>query len=571
MKFHVLAVDFDGTLAHHGHVDETTVDALVRLRKSGRRLVMVTGRLLSPLQAAFPEVSIFDLVVAENGALLYNPDTGEERPLVDAPPREFVEKLTDRGVEVREVGHVIVATHVPFESPTLETIRDMALELQIVFNKGAVMVLPTGVNKASGLRAALAELGFSRHNTMGMGDAENDEAFLRLCGASIAVDNALDPVKKIADLVVSGRASAGVVQVIERLLEDDLKELHGGQRRSFQLGTNLAGEDVLVPVYGTRMLVTGDSAGGKSKLAVSILEQLIETEFQTCVIDPEGDFQTVGKAIVLGTVERAPTPEEVIQVVEQPDKTCVVSLFAVESDKQPAAFGQLIRPLQEHRIRTGRPHWNIVDEAHYPLSPAWAPLEELHLEQWRSVMYITAFPKKMPTPVLKNLDLFVAIGEKPDELLAEYCELVGVAKPELKPPDDGQMHRAIAWWREKGDPFWLRRPAPKGEHLRHRHQYFEGDMDPPDRFYFRGPKGELNLAAGNLRTFMELATGVDDETWLYHLHRGDYAEWFRDTIRDEELAVTAEQMQETDNIAAKNSRERINEMIRKLYIKELAT
>ena len=195
MKFHVLAVDYDGTLADNGYVDAATVDALVRLRQSGRHVVLVTGRLLAPLLDAFPEVALCDLVVAENGAILYNPDTRSERLLAEAPPREFVETLRTRGVHVSEVGRVVIATCVPYETLTLETIRDTSLELQIVFNKGAV-VLPTGVNKASGLRAALIELGLSPHNTVGIGDAENDGAFLRLCEASAAVDNALDAGKK---------------------------------------------------------------------------------------------------------------------------------------------------------------------------------------------------------------------------------------------------------------------------------------------------------------------------------------------------------------------------------------
>jgi HAD superfamily hydrolase (TIGR01484 family) len=569
MKFHVLAVDYDGTLANNGYVDRATVDALVRLRHSGRHIVLVTGRLLAPLLAAFPEVAICDLVVAENGALLYNPDTREERPLDEPPPREFVEKLSERGVHVSEVGRVIVATHVPFETPTLETIRDLGLELQIVFNKGAVMVLPTGVNKASGLRAALTELGLSRHNTVGMGDAENDEAFLRLCEASVAVDNALDAVKRTADIVVSGTASAGVVQVVEKLLADDLAELHHRPGRGFQLGNTLDGEPICVPVYGTRMLVTGDSAGGKSKLAVTILDQLIEAEYQACVIDPEGDFQTVERAIILGTVERTPTPEEVIRVIEQPDKSCVVSLFATKTEEQPATFSQLYRVLQDHRVRTGRPHWSIVDEAHYPITPTWKTIEELHLEDWHSVMYVTAFPNKLPPSVLTSIDLFVAIGDDPAKLLAAYCQLIGAHPPELAPPEDGQVHRAIAWWRAEGSPFWFRRPPARGEHLRHRHQYFDGEMDPADRFYFRGPNGKLNLAAGNLRTFMELAEGVDDETWLYHLRRGDYARWFRDAIQDVELAAVAQQLQNPADGSAKNSRERIGEMIQKLYVKEL--
>src|SRR5450432_997999 len=306
MLYHALAVDYDGTLATNGLVDDATVDALLRLRQSGRRLVLVTGRLLEPLLAAFPQVGLCDLVIAENGALLYDPDTGTERPLVDPPPREFVEKLTERGVPVQEVGRVIIATCVPYETQVLETICDMSLELQILFNKGAVMVLPTGVNKASGLRAALLELGLSTHNAVGIGDAENDLAFLKLCDASAAVDNALETVKKQVDIVLRSAASAGVVELIEQLIADDLQALHDRPDRGILLGSEIGGAEVRIPVYGTRVLVTGDSAGGKSKLAVGMLEQLMEGEYQTVVIDPEGDFQTVEGPIVLGTLERAP-------------------------------------------------------------------------------------------------------------------------------------------------------------------------------------------------------------------------------------------------------------------------
>ncbi|MFN0056025.1 MAG: HAD hydrolase family protein [Planctomycetales bacterium] len=569
MKFHVLAADYDGTLADNGYVEATTVDALVRLRQSGRHVVMVTGRLLAPLLDAFPEVALCDLVVAENGALLYDPKTRTERPLAEAPPREFLETLRTRGVQVSEVGRVIIATCVPYETLTLETIRDAALELQIVFNKGAVMVLPTGVNKASGLRAALMELGLSPHNAVGIGDAENDGAFLKLCEASAAVDNALDALKGQADITVKGAGGKGVVELIDRLIADDLKELHHRPGRGILLGTDLAGEALWIPVYGTRMLVTGDSAGGKSKLAVSILSQLIESGYQTCVIDPEGDFQAVEGAIVLGTRKQSPSPEEVMQVICKPDMSCVVSLFGTETHEQPAQFGRLYRALQDHRIRTGRPHWNIIDEAHYPISASGVGIDELHFEDWRSVMYVTAFPQQMPRTVLSNIDLFVTIGDDPAKLLAEYCELLGIKSPELKPPADSEKHRAVAWWRGKGAPFWFRRSSLQGEHQRHRHQYFDGEMDPANQFYFRGPKGLLKLAAGNLRTFMQLADGVDDETWIYHLQRGDYADWFRTAIQDEKLAVLAEQLHRTDGVSAKESRKRISELIQKLYVNEL--
>ena len=94
-------------------------------------------------------------------------------------------------------------------------------------------------------------------------------------------------------------------------------------------------------------------------------------------------------------------------------------------------------------------------------------------------------------------------------------------------------------------------------------------MDPENQFHFRGPEGKLNLAAQNLRTFMQLAEGVGDETWLYHLNRGDYAPWFRDSIQDAALARVAEQLQHADDVSAQDSRNQIIEMIRKLYVKEI--
>jgi hypothetical protein len=182
-------------------------------------------------------------------------------------------------------------------------------------------------------------------------------------------------------------------------------------------------------------------------------------------------------------------------------------------------------------------------------------------------MYITAHPEQLPRNVLSAVDLFVAISIEPAKLLREYCELLGEKTPKLEPSPDAEAHRAIAWWRRKRMPFWFQRLTPRGEHQRHLHQYFDGEMDPADCFYFRGPSGALNLAAGNLRTFMQLAAGVDELTWRYHLKQGDYARWFREKIQDQELAAVAERLQR-QKIAPKDSRNQMLEMIRKTYVRQ---
>jgi hypothetical protein len=55
-------------------------------------------------------------------------------------------------------------------------------------------------------------------------------------------------------------------------------------------------------------------------------------------------------------------------------------------------------------------------------------------------------------------------------------------------------------------------------------------------FYFRGPNNRHNIKAQNLAIFSQIAEGIDEETWLFHLRRGDYSRWFRDAVKDSYLA-----------------------------------
>ncbi len=214
----VLATDYDGTLATHGFVGPTTREALRRLRAAGWRLLMVTGRVMPELMDVFPELELFDLVVAENGALLYRPEGGEERLLAAPPPASFVETLQARGVAPLSIGRVIVATLEENEEAVTEAIEAGGHALEIILNKGSVMVLPAGIDKTSGLQAAMDELGLPMDSVVGVGDAENDRAFLDACGYSVAVANALPELKEHVDLVTRGRHGEGVEELIASLL-----------------------------------------------------------------------------------------------------------------------------------------------------------------------------------------------------------------------------------------------------------------------------------------------------------------------------------------------------------------
>ena len=222
-RYLALATDYDGTIATHGRVDADTVAALRRARTAGIRMILVSGRELESLARTFEQFDVFDRMVLENGALLYDPATGEERSLCDPPPARLITRLEERGVHPISVGRVIVATFEPYESAVLQAIRDLGLEHQVIFNKGAVMVLPPGVNKATGLTEALSELGIDPLSTVAVGDAENDHALLALCGIGAAVANAIDSLKVEADVVTQGDHGAGVAELIDLLLSGALE------------------------------------------------------------------------------------------------------------------------------------------------------------------------------------------------------------------------------------------------------------------------------------------------------------------------------------------------------------
>lgn len=221
MRYRALACDYDGTLASRGVVEPATADALESVRASGRKLVLVTGRQVPDLLKLFPRADLFDRIVAENGAVVSSPSEGTERTLAGAAPQRLVTALRNRGVTPLSVGRVIVATNAAHERAVLDAIEELGIGFHLILNKGSVMVLPAGIDKATGLEAALRELGISRHSTVGVGDAENDLAFLRWCGYAVAVANALPAVKADADLVTLGEHGAGVVELIRDLVARD--------------------------------------------------------------------------------------------------------------------------------------------------------------------------------------------------------------------------------------------------------------------------------------------------------------------------------------------------------------
>jgi hypothetical protein len=568
MHYVALATDFDGTLARDGRVPEATLAAMERLRLAGRKLILVTGRELDDLQRVFPELDRFDRLVLENGGLLYRPDTRETVELGPPPPPAFVERLRERGVPRISVGRVVVATWRPHEDTVLEAIRDMGLEHHIIFNKDAVMVLPSGINKAVGLERALSDLGLAPHNVVGVGDAENDHAFLMRCGCSVAVANALDSLKEEVDLVTGAARGEGVLELVERMLDDDLASLDPALRRHrVLLGERLdreGREPVYLPPLRHDVLITGTSGGGKTNMTTAVIEGLLDLGHQVCVLDPEGDYEQMPGLLRLGDATRPPSLPEAMTALEDPGRSVALDLLGIPAADRPAFLAGLLAEFHGLRSRTGRPHWLVVDEAHHMLPCEGGPAADALGGDVKGLFMITVEPEHLARRALSVADRVIAVGREPGRTLRRYAELVGVSAPDIGEVELGK-HEALLWDpRGGGTPVHFRAKEPRADHKRHLRKYAEGSLAPEKSFYFRGPEGRLNLRAQNLTLFVQLSEGVDDETWLHHLRRGDYSRWFADSIGDEELAAEAGEAENAGG-SAEDSRRRVLDAVNRRY------
>ena len=567
MRYIALATDYDGTLASHGNAAEETLAMLRRVLASGRKLVLVTGRQLPDLRNVFPQLDLFQSVVAENGALLYRPESRQERLLAEPPPEAFLRLLRDRNVPF-SAGRGIVATWEPHQDEVLKAIHDLGLELQVIFNKGAVMVLPSGVNKATGLKAALDELCISSHNVVGVGDAENDHALLAACECGVAVANALPFLQERADVVTDGRNGAGVRELAEKLLADDLSEFDAKLKRHFiVLGRHIDDNNQEIRISPSRnsILVTGPSASGKSTVVAGLIEQLAAQGYQFCLIDPEGDYEDFAGTLTLGTAKERPDVRAVTKALEAPHQSVVVNLMGIPVSERPQFFSSLLPAIQDVRARTARPHWLVIDEAHHLLPSSWSPASTTVPQVLEGTILITVHPDHVSPAALKPVNILIAVGTSPLQSFRSFANTQQITAPS---GSDAELKsgEALVWCRQDSVPPIHVRTVPGTEdRRRHVRNYAEGELSPEQSFYFRGAADKLNLRAQNLMTFLQLGEGVDDETWSFHLRKGDYSRWLQKVVKDAELAANVSRIEQDQRLSPSESRARIREVIESRY------
>lgn len=556
MFFLGVAVDYDGTIAQHGSVDADTLAALERIRASGRRLVLVTGRQLEAITAAFPHYRMFDRLVLENGAVLHDPAEDRTEVLSAPPDVRLVDLLRRRATVPIEVGRSIVAGWEPDQAVFLEAVHTLGLEVQLIFNKGALMLLPTGVNKASGLRAAAKEMGVKPSALVGMGDAENDHSFLSICGCSCAVSNAVASLKAEVDLVAPNDHGAGVQWLADRLLALD-SAMVPGDRHGLPIGTSSEGAVIRLLAHQGNVLVVGPSGTGKSSLVALICEAAWRGGLGFSAIDPEGDYPRLQGASVLD-LGRPGTAMDEYDTLLAAEINPVVLLRGVEASKRADFIRSAIQMAVASNARGGHPAYLVVDEAHEGLGSANA----LPDAGGPCIVLATLSPRLISAEALETIWTIIAFGADALALVAEFCAMTDTPMPDLG--RNAPLPMALIW-RRGGVLTGFVPHSPQRRHVRHAGKYATGDVGRERSFYFRGRHNTHLVAAKNLYEFIEAARRLPTDVWSHHLRTGDVSRWFRGVVRDDRLADLADALARAERHDPAESLSQLSGLITERY------
>jgi hypothetical protein len=397
-----------------------------------------------------------------------------------------------------------------------------------------------------------------------VGDAENDHAFLASCECAVAVANALESVKARADFVAAADHGAGVVELIDRMIASDLAELNPRLTRyDLVIGRAETGADVRLAPHEGVLLIAGPSGGGKTTVTTALLERLCDATYQFCVVDPEGDYHEFPGAIALRGSDGRALADEALRVLDRPSENAVVSLLDLRLEDRPPFLQFLLPRLLELRAATGRPHWIVIDEAHHLLPSSWRPSESIVPGQLNKIALVTVHPDHVAPSALGLVDTLIVVGREPQATVDAFAS--GRGDPVIRLPAHEEDPN-LAWFIRVGaPPLRFRGFEPAADRRRHQRKYAEGELGEDRSFYFRGAEGRLNLRAQNLELFMQLADGVDDETWRYHLRQHDVSHWFRTVIKDESLAAEALGIEARDDLSPNDSRASIRAAIQRRY------
>ena len=563
MKLATVALDYDGTIAVDGVMNPQVRDAIAQLRVHGIAVVLVTGRRLSDLKGVAGDLECFNAVVAENGAVLYFPDSQRHTVIGHAPSPRFVEGVRQLGINFA-VGESIVETDAVHVLSLIQLIRTLQLPLMLAFNRSRMMIVPPGVSKSVGLARVLSTMRLSVHNAIGIGDAENDHDLLDACEVGVAVEWGSPALRSVADEIIPGNGPHAVASYLRGLAHQVRLSASQMGRRRLQLGHQHDGRPVQLAVRGRTVIIAGEPGSGKSWLAGLHCEQLILQGYCLCIIDPEGDYlslESLPGVMLMGGGDPPPRTRELFQALRYPDVSIVIDLSKLSHPDKDEYLRELLPTLAAMRRQTGLPHKILLDEAHYYLgAPEGRRLIDAELAGYILVTYrVSGIDEEVRTAA----DTVVMVTRETDpqeqQTLSHMCEAVGTRVDPTLFQQLGISEAALlpGVAEAHGDVQRFNIGPRITSHVRHRAKYLDMPVSEPHGFVFTHDGGP-GPRARSLKEFVERLAELSDGDLAPHLQRHDFSRWIGHVFRDLPLAARVRALE--GRLAIERPRDLVNDI-----------
>ncbi len=542
MKFSALAIDYDGTIAVDGVLNPAVRTAIGELRCNGVAVILVTGRRLLDLERVAGDLSCFDAVVAENGAVLQFPASGRHVLISHPSSAAVVDELRRAQIDFR-TGECVIETDAAAAPAVLDVVRRTEQPLILAFNRGRLMVLPQAVAKSTGLRQALFALRLSIHNTIGIGDAENDHDLLDACEVGVAVGWGSPALRAIADEVIPGTDPGAVADYLRTVSRQPRLSAAQMGRRRLLLGHEHNGDHVSLAIRGRTVLIAGEPGSGKSYVAGLLAEQLILQGYSVCVIDPEGDYRSLEVlpgVIVLGGDDPPPHARELTRALRHPDVSIVIDLSKLAHLAKVEYIETALPILVGLRRRTGLPHRILLDEAHYFLGGPDA--EHLIDPELAGYTLVTYRISGLHPSIRRPQDAVVIVTRETDPretaVLREMCSQCGSGElpavfSTLSDNEAALLPGAIE---AQGRVRRFELAPRMTEHVRHQHKYLDMPVAEQHAFVFTAD-GHPVAHARTLKAVTGLLLTLPPSVVEGHVRRHDISRWISDVFRDHPLAT----------------------------------
>lgn len=567
-----IATDHDGTLTDHGDLSVRTRAQLAQARSSGLAVVLVTGRRWSELRSIVPGVeALFDAVVCENGAVI--DIGGDHHPLHPPIEPKLIDDLVGAGVPVIR-GEVIAAVPPGWDELVDAIVARSGGDTQIVRNRGEVMLLPAGCNKATGAKRALEVLGISLHNAFGIGDAENDVALLDACGWAATPATGLRSLHDHVDVVLDHGPDEALGDVLGLIAAP---ERPLARRSAVSIGRDQHGREVTIPGGDVRLLVTGGTRAGKSYFTGALVEELILREYAVLVLDPEGDYATLdapsGPFIIAARADEDQTGR-VVELLEHRFSSVVVDLTAVPIRARTSQVRRIAVDVDDLRSRTGSPQWVVIDEAHLLLGDERSR-DRLIGSSALGCCLVTYQPHEFDAAVLAMVDVALIIpGAEFDDgaALSALADIAGAPTAALL----DHVRRcatgeAVVLRRGSSELAIVRLRGRRSRHTRHREKYLTAPLDDRLWFHFRRSAGDLSgTRVGDVEGFYRELRAVPIDAVAHHARHHDFSAWFGGALQDPWTAAEvreAEQLIREEDGSAEATRASILAAVERRYLR----